>query len=104
MSAFRGIPPGPNVGTQLKALRRKRKQAQAAQPSEAEPQGPAQNAATVPAKPHEHAPAIQHLNIQQVEQWFARQGWAPFDFQREVWDAMVRGESGMLHATTGAGK
>ncbi|HEX4844418.1 MAG TPA: DNA ligase-associated DEXH box helicase, partial [Limnobacter sp.] len=96
MSAFRGIPPGPNVGTQLKALRRKRKQAQAAKPSEAEPQGHAQSLET--------APALQHLNIQQVEQWFARQGWAPFDFQREVWDAMVRGESGMLHATTGAGK
>ncbi|ALM86763.1 DNA ligase-associated DEXH box helicase [Bordetella sp. N] len=34
----------------------------------------------------------------------ARQGWQPFDFQREIWDAMARGESGLLHATTGAGK
>ncbi|WP_066258326.1 ligase-associated DNA damage response DEXH box helicase [Hydrogenophaga flava] len=31
-------------------------------------------------------------------------GWTPFPFQQEVWDAMARGESGLLHATTGAGK
>lgn len=36
--------------------------------------------------------------------WLAARGWAPFPFQREVWDAMARGESGLLHATTGAGK
>jgi ATP-dependent Lhr-like helicase len=36
--------------------------------------------------------------------WMAARGWTPFDFQREVWDAMARGESGLLHATTGAGK
>jgi ATP-dependent Lhr-like helicase len=34
----------------------------------------------------------------------AARGWSPFPFQREVWDAMARGESGLLHATTGAGK
>ncbi|MFO1217322.1 MAG: ligase-associated DNA damage response DEXH box helicase [Burkholderiaceae bacterium] len=36
--------------------------------------------------------------------WFAARGWAPFAFQREVWAAMARGESGLLHATTGSGK
>nr|WP_295775052.1 ligase-associated DNA damage response DEXH box helicase [Rhodoferax sp.] len=36
--------------------------------------------------------------------WFATRGWKPFDFQREVWAAMAAGESGLLHATTGAGK
>ena len=36
--------------------------------------------------------------------WLAAHGWSPFPFQREVWDAMARGESGLLHATTGAGK
>jgi ATP-dependent Lhr-like helicase len=36
--------------------------------------------------------------------WFAGRGWQPFAFQREVWTAMARGESGLLHATTGAGK
>ena len=34
----------------------------------------------------------------------AARGWKPFPFQREVWRAMARGESGLLHATTGAGK
>jgi len=36
--------------------------------------------------------------------WMKRQGWRPFDFQYDIWDAMARGESGLLHATTGAGK
>jgi ATP-dependent Lhr-like helicase len=36
--------------------------------------------------------------------WFQAQGWQPHGFQREVWAAMAAGESGLLHATTGAGK
>ncbi|MEY2653051.1 MAG: hypothetical protein RLZZ524_78, partial [Pseudomonadota bacterium] len=36
--------------------------------------------------------------------WFAQRGWQPFDFQREVWAHMQAGRSGLLHATTGAGK
>jgi ATP-dependent Lhr-like helicase len=39
-----------------------------------------------------------------VDGFFARRGWTPFAFQREVWEATARGESGLLHATTGAGK
>ncbi|MDB5999502.1 MAG: lhr [Rhizobacter sp.] len=39
-----------------------------------------------------------------AERWFAGRGWAPFEFQREVWAAMQQGRSGLLHATTGAGK
>jgi len=39
-----------------------------------------------------------------VEAWFAARGWAPFEFQREVWTALAAGRSGLLHATTGAGK
>ncbi len=39
-----------------------------------------------------------------AEAWFAARGWRPFDFQREVWAAMAAGRSGLLHATTGAGK
>ena len=31
----------------------------------------------------------------------AARGWSPFPFQQEVWDAMARGESGLLHATSG---
>ena len=36
--------------------------------------------------------------------WFEARRWQPFDFQREVWREMERGASGLLHATTGAGK
>ncbi|SNS37948.1 ATP-dependent helicase Lhr and Lhr-like helicase [Noviherbaspirillum humi] len=36
--------------------------------------------------------------------WFATRGWAPFPFQREVWDAARAGRSGLLHAGTGSGK
>jgi len=36
--------------------------------------------------------------------WFAQRGWTPFAFQRQVWRAMAAGRSGLLHATTGAGK
>ncbi|WP_336694208.1 ligase-associated DNA damage response DEXH box helicase [Delftia acidovorans] len=36
--------------------------------------------------------------------WLATRGWKPFAFQRAVWKAMAQGHSGLLHATTGAGK
>ncbi|MDB5856801.1 MAG: lhr, partial [Ramlibacter sp.] len=36
--------------------------------------------------------------------WMAGRGWQPFPFQREVWQAVAEGRSGMLHATTGSGK
>jgi ATP-dependent helicase Lhr and Lhr-like helicase len=36
--------------------------------------------------------------------WFARNGWQPFPFQRAVWKEILGGASGLLHATTGAGK
>ena len=39
-----------------------------------------------------------------VQQWFSEREWQPFDFQREVWRAITAGSSGLLHATTGAGK
>lgn len=42
--------------------------------------------------------------MQNLDSWFATRGWSVFPFQREVWDAMVRGESGLLHCATGAGK
>ena len=41
---------------------------------------------------------------QAVEAWFAERGWAPFPFQRQVWQAFAEGRSGLLHASTGAGK
>jgi ABC-2 type transport system permease protein len=36
--------------------------------------------------------------------WMAARDWKAFPFQRQVWKAIARGRSGMLHATTGAGK
>ena len=39
-----------------------------------------------------------------IEAWFASRGWAPFGFQREVWQAYLAGDSGLIHASTGTGK
>ncbi|MFY1664638.1 ligase-associated DNA damage response DEXH box helicase [Pseudomonas sp. Pseu.R1] len=39
-----------------------------------------------------------------AQRWFTARGWKPFPFQKDVWDAVSRGESGLLHASTGAGK
>ena len=41
---------------------------------------------------------------QAVAGWFAARGWKPFAFQRQVWRALAARQSGLLHATTGAGK
>ncbi|MES2898297.1 MAG: ligase-associated DNA damage response DEXH box helicase [Pseudomonadota bacterium] len=41
---------------------------------------------------------------QLVDDWFATRGWKVFPFQRGVWKAALKGESGLLHASTGAGK
>lgn len=39
-----------------------------------------------------------------VKNWFASRGWKAFPFQKEVWKAALAGQSGLLHANTGAGK
>lgn len=39
-----------------------------------------------------------------LEQWFESNGWRAFDFQREVWNAYLSGESGLVHSATGSGK
>ena len=39
-----------------------------------------------------------------IEHWFKKSGRRPFGFQREVWQAMRDGHSGLLHASTGSGK
>lgn len=39
-----------------------------------------------------------------AERWMRAQGWTPLAFQRETWAAIAAGESGLLHASTGAGK
>ena len=47
-----------------------------------------------------NAPAL----FSPAEDWFAQQGWQPFPFQRETWEAYLAGESGLLNAPTGSGK
>ena len=44
------------------------------------------------------------MKASEVNAWFSARGWKPFGFQREVWKAVAQGRSGLLHATTGAGK
>ena len=39
-----------------------------------------------------------------LEAWFASNGWQAFPFQREVWQAYLDGESGLVHSATGSGK
>ncbi|MFN0135389.1 MAG: ligase-associated DNA damage response DEXH box helicase [Phycisphaerae bacterium] len=42
--------------------------------------------------------------MERIEHWFKRRGWEPFEFQRETWQAYLRGDSGLVHAPTGVGK
>src|SRR5688572_15102211 len=39
-----------------------------------------------------------------LARWLAAKGWRAFDFQREVWNAYLAGESGLVHSATGSGK
>jgi ATP-dependent Lhr-like helicase len=39
-----------------------------------------------------------------LARWFTQRGWKIFPFQRAVWRAVKKGESGLLHASTGSGK
>ena len=43
-------------------------------------------------------------DVCRLSEWFESRGWAPFEFQREVWRAYLAGESGLIHAATGTGK
>jgi len=92
----RGLPPGPNVGTQLRARRAKKARV------EREERAAAAGAAA-PASSAERG-ARRQLALPSGEGWFAAHGWQPFEFQREVWDHVAAGRSGLLHATTGSGK
>ncbi|MDB5797857.1 MAG: box helicase [Paucimonas sp.] len=55
-----------------------------------------------PASAAADLPALAALAA--IEAWFAARGWHVFDFQRAAWQAFARGESGLLHASTGSGK
>ena len=89
----RGLPPGSNVGTQLRARR-----ARLAREQRAATEAAAALTETRPARCGEQ------LALPSAEGWFAAQGWRPFLFQLEVWQHIAAGRSGLLHATTGSGK
>jgi ATP-dependent Lhr-like helicase len=42
--------------------------------------------------------------LNRLEAWFTANGWRAFAFQREVWNAYLAGESGLVHSATGSGK
>jgi ATP-dependent Lhr-like helicase len=87
----RGFPPGRNVGTQLRARRLKQARARSAARELAQ----AAEAAALPPT---------QLSLPSAEGWFAARGWTPQPFQREVWNHIAHGRSGLLYATTGSGK
>ncbi len=62
------------------------------------PESPARSRAAVSATAPERAA------LARARAWFGGRGWKPFPFQREVWDAYLAGESGLIHAATGTGK
>ena len=50
------------------------------------------------------APPSAGTPMQRLRGWFASKGWTPFPFQEEAWAAYARGDSGLIHVPTGAGK
>ncbi|MFZ3321828.1 MAG: ligase-associated DNA damage response DEXH box helicase [Usitatibacter sp.] len=44
------------------------------------------------------------LPLGRIDTWFESNGWSAFPFQREVWQAYLDGESGLIHSATGSGK
>ncbi|MBF5042276.1 ligase-associated DNA damage response DEXH box helicase [Aggregicoccus sp. 17bor-14] len=52
-----------------------------------------------PAPPGDATPPMDALRA-----WFSERGWKPYPFQEEAWSAYARGESGLIHVPTGAGK
>src|SRR5262245_12780773 len=93
---MRRLPSGSNVGTQLRARRARAARERAAQGERVQP-APASLART-------RRDARLQLALPSADAWFAAHGFTPFAFQREVWEHIGAGRSGLLHATTGAGK
>jgi len=42
--------------------------------------------------------------IERGKEWFSSNGWTPFAFQVEAWEAYLAGKSGLVNAPTGSGK
>jgi ATP-dependent helicase Lhr and Lhr-like helicase len=64
----------------------------------------ATEAAAPPGRPKPTIVCGDRDPIDCVREWFASEGWEPFQFQEEVWRAYLAGESGLIHAATGTGK
>ncbi|WP_444815050.1 ligase-associated DNA damage response DEXH box helicase [Variovorax brevis] len=60
--------------------------------------------AVPPSQPSPERGRSNTVQRRDLVEWFAKRGWKPFKFQREVWKSISLGRSGLLHATTGAGK
>ena len=60
--------------------------------------------AQVPARRGANPVAKSGPSPTQAKAWFTARGWKVFPFQRDVWQAAMTGQSGLLHASTGAGK
>ena len=56
------------------------------------------------ARPSPSSPERVDAKFGRAKDWLATRGHRPFPFQLEVWQAIAEGRSGLLHATTGAGK
>ena len=56
------------------------------------------------ARPSPSSPERIDATFGRATDWLATRGHQPFPFQLEVWQAIAEGRSGLLHATTGAGK
>ncbi len=44
------------------------------------------------------------MNREKLESWFSAQGFTPWKFQTDTWDAFRAGKSGLVHVPTGSGK
>ena len=42
--------------------------------------------------------------LDQVHDWFTKNHWEIFTFQKECWQSVLSGNEGILHAPTGSGK
>ncbi len=88
-----------HVGRQLD---RKRRQAAAAARKTAAAETAANGTAPAPREYRKTPGPLPKPDA--IDAWLASRGIRPFPFQRETWDHVVAGRSGLLHATTGAGK
>lgn len=44
------------------------------------------------------------LRVTPFEEWFKKNGWTPWPFQKEAWQLSLQGKSGLISVPTGAGK